>query len=281
MSSYRVTREALGARLRDLRLGAKRDQGQLAQQLGWSQSKVSRIETGSVTPSEADITAWAQAVNAPAETVTELLARLATVKSEYSAWRRQFREGTRSKQQDYIELEARTARLRVFEPILVPGLLQTAEYARYRLADVHTLYGTPDDVAEGVRTRMQRQQVLYDQGKRFQFLLLEHALRLRVCPVEVLRGQLGHLLALSTLRNVELGVIPLDSPVPTAPMHGFWIFDDELVLVETIAAELMLREPDEIALHGNVFDTLQEAARFDEDVRELLGGLLKELSSGG
>jgi Domain of unknown function (DUF5753) len=76
-------------------------------------------------------------------------------------------------------------------------------------------------------------------------------------------------------------VIPMDSPVATAPMHGFWIFDDELVLVETIAAELMLREPDEIALHGNVFDTLREAARFDEDVRELLGGLLKELSSGG
>ena len=59
----------------------------------------------------------------------------------------------------------------------------------------------------------------------------------------------------------------LDSPVATAPMHGFWIFDYELVLVETIAAELMLREPDEIALHGNVFDTLREAARFDEDMR--------------
>ena len=51
---------------------------------------------------------------------------------------------------------------------------------------------------------MQRQQVLYDQGKRFEFLLLENALQLRVCPVEVFRGQLGHLLALSTLSNVEL-----------------------------------------------------------------------------
>jgi transcriptional regulator with XRE-family HTH domain len=278
LSSYRVTREALGARLRALRLGAERDQGELAQQLGWSQSKVSRIETGSVTPSEADVRAWGQAVNAPAETIADLVARLGTVKSEYSAWRRQFREGTRSKQQDYIELEATTARLRVFEPILVAGLLQTAEYARYRLADVHTLYGTPDDVAEGVRTRMQRQQVLYDQGKRFEFLLLESALRLRVCPAEVLRGQLGHLLALSTLSNVELGVIPADSRLATAPMHGFWIFDDELVLVETIAAELMLREPEEIALYGGVFDTLREAASFDDEMRLVLAGLLKELA---
>jgi transcriptional regulator with XRE-family HTH domain len=278
LTSSRVTREALGARLRGLRLGANRDQGQLAEQLGWSQSKVSRIETGSVTPSEADVKAWGRAVHAPAETMAELLARLGTVKSEYSAWRRQFSEGTRSKQQDYIELEASTARLRVFEPILVPGLLQTAEYARHRLADVHTLYGTPDDIAEGVRTRMQRQQVLYDQGKRFEFLLLESALRLRVCPAEVLRGQLGHLLALSTLSNVDLGVIPADGQVATAPMHGFWIFDDELVLVETIAAELMLREPEEIALHGNVFDTLREAARFDDDMRLILTGLLKELA---
>jgi hypothetical protein len=217
-------------------------------------------------------------VNAPAETIADLVARLGTVKSEYSAWRRQFREGTRSKQQDYIELEAGTARLRVFEPILVPGLLQTAEYARYRLADVHTLYGTPNDVAEGVRTRMQRQQVLYDQGKRFEFLLLESALRLRVCPAEVQRGQLGHLLALSTLSNVELGVIPADSQLATAPMHGFWIFDDELVLVETIAAELMLRESEDIALYGSVFGALREAASFDDEMRLVLAGLLKELA---
>ena len=279
MSSYRVTREALGARLRELRLGAERDQEQLAQQLGWSQSKVSRIETGNVTPSEADIAAWGRAVNAPAEAIAELQARLEAVRSEYSAWRRQFRGGTRSKQQDYIELEANTTRLRVFEPILVPGLLQTAEYARYRLADVHALYGTPDDLAEGVATRMQRQQVLYDQGKRFQFLLLENVLRLRLCPVEVLCGQLGHLLALSTLSNLELGVIPADSQLATAPMHGFWIFDDELVTVETIAAELMLREPEEITLYGNVFDALREAAQFGDDMRLILAGLLKELAS--
>jgi hypothetical protein len=231
-----------------------------------------------VTPSEADIAAWGQAVNAPADTIADLMARLGTVKSEYSTWRRQFREGTQSKQQDYIELEADTARLRVFEPILVPGLLQTAEYARYLLADVQTLYGTPNDVAEGVSTRMQRQQVLYDQSKRFEFLVLESALRLRVCPVGVLRGQLGHLLALSTLSNVELGVVPADSRLATAPMHGFWIFDDELVLVETIAAELMLREPEEIALYGSVFDALREAANFDDEMRLVLAGLLKELA---
>jgi transcriptional regulator with XRE-family HTH domain len=280
LSSYRVTREALGARLRALRLGANRDQGQLAQELGWSQSKVSRIETGAATPSEADVRAWGRTVEASEETIAELLARLGAVKSEYGAWRRQFREGTRSKQLDYIELEATTARLRVFEPILVPGLLQTAEYARYRLADVHALYGTPDDIGEGVRTRMQRQQVLYDQDKQFEFLLLENALRLRVCPVDVQRGQLGHLLALSTLNNLRLGVIPTDRQVATAPMHGFWIFDDELVLVETIAAELMLREPEEIALYGKVFDTLREAAAFDDDMRLILAGLLKELAAG-
>ena len=71
-----MTREALGARLRDLRLGAKRDQGQLAQQLGWSQSKVSRIETGSVTPSEADITAtrsvWLRDDRAPDSRATAI-----------------------------------------------------------------------------------------------------------------------------------------------------------------------------------------------------------------
>jgi Domain of unknown function (DUF5753) len=125
---------------------------------------------------------------------------------------------------------------------------------------------------------MQRQQVLYDQAKRFEFLLLENALRLRVCPTDVLRGQLGHMLALSTLSNVELGVIPADSQLATAPMHGFWIFDDELVLVETIAAELMLREPEEIALYGSVFDTLREAASVGDEMRLILASLLKDLA---
>jgi transcriptional regulator with XRE-family HTH domain len=288
LSTYRAAGEALGARLRDLRLGAGLSGEQLAERLsqlpgrGWSQSKVSRIEAGRVARADPDdIAAWARACGATTAEVDKLLGDLAAVKAEYSGWRLQLRAGIRSKQRDHMELEARTTWLRAFETMVVPGLLQTGDYARYRMQDAKALYGSPDDVAEALQGRMARQQVLYDPGKRFQFVLLENAVRLRLCPPEVLRGQLGHLLSMSTLNNVELGIIPVDVEVETAPAHGFWIFDDDLVLVETIAAELMLREPEEIALYTRVFETLHRSARLGDDARAILRGMLEESAGRG
>jgi transcriptional regulator with XRE-family HTH domain len=283
LSTYRASGEALGARLRSLRLGAGLTGEQLAERLhrsqarSWSQSKVSRIEAGNVARADPeDIAAWGRACGASTAEVEELLASLAAIKSEYSAWRLQLGRGARSKQRDYMELEARSTRMRVFEPIVVPGLLQTAEYARYRLQEVQAQHGLPDDVVEAVQGRMERQRVLYDTAKHFEFLLLESAVRLQLCPPDVLPSQLGHLLTLSTLSNVELGIIPIDSRVETAPLHGFWIFDDDLVLVETIAAELMLREPEEIALYAAAFGVLRRSARFGDDARVVLRDLLKK-----
>jgi transcriptional regulator with XRE-family HTH domain len=283
LSTYRAAGEALGARLRDLRLRARLSGEQLAARLselmggGWSQSKVSRIEAGRVARAKpADVAAWAQVCGAGTAEADKLLADLAAVKAEYSAWRLQLGAGIRSKQRDHMELEARTTQLRAFETIVVPGLLQSGDYARYRMEDARALYGSPDDVADALQGRMARQQVLYDPDKRFQFLLLENAVRQRLCPPAVLRAQLGHLLTVSTLHNVELGIIPLDAEVETAPAHGFWIFDDDLVLVETIAAELMLREPDEIALYSRVFEALHRSARLGDDARAILQTILEE-----
>jgi transcriptional regulator with XRE-family HTH domain len=288
LSTYRAAGEALGVRLRQLRLDAGLTGEQLAERLsglpgrGWSQSKVSRIEAGRVARADPDdIAAWARACGASTAEVDELLARLAAVKAEYSAWRLRLGAGIRSMQLDHMELEARTTWLRAFETIVVPGLLQTHEYARYRMEDARVLYGSPDDVADALQGRMARQQVLYQPDKRFQFLMLENAIRQRLCPPEVLRGQLGHLLTVSTLPNVELGIVPVDAEVETAPAHGFWIFDDELVLVETIAAELMLREPEEIALYARVFEALHRAARLGDAARAIVQRVLQDTTSGG
>src|SRR6266498_5415335 len=92
--------------------------------------------------------------------------------------------------------------------LVVPGLLQTAEYARARFAQGVRLHKVPDDVDEAVRLRVQRQEILYRPDKRFHFVLTEAALRNRLCPVDVMLAQLDRLVALSALRNVRLGIIP-------------------------------------------------------------------------
>ena len=75
----------------------------------------------------------------------------------------------------------------------MPGLLQTPEYARYRLSESLEEIGAADDVDEAVGARMQRQQVLYRPGKRFNFVITEAVLRYRLCPPEALAGQLDRL----------------------------------------------------------------------------------------
>jgi transcriptional regulator with XRE-family HTH domain len=277
LSSYEQAREALGAELRQLRKTANLTGKQLAEQLGWHQSKVSRIETGQQTATEDDVAAWTRVADAPSDVTNNLLARLANIKVEYKAWRGQHRVGARVKQQDLLDLEARTTEIRAFDSAMVPGLLQTAEYARWQLSGAPEWYGAPDDVAEAVKVRMRRQEILYEPSRRFRFLLTEAALRYWLCPVETMRGQLDRLIALSTLANVELGIIPLDLRLPIPPLHGFWVFDDQLVTVETFGAELRLRESVEIELYSNIFDALREAAHRGDVARTALTRILEEL----
>ena len=134
--------------------------------------------------------------------------------------------------------------------------------ARWVLEAVIALRGLPND-AEGVRARLERQQMLYDPAKRFRFLVTEAALRYLLCPPEVLRGQLDRLLAVAGLPNVELAILPFDVQLPYPALHGFWMYDDKVVLVDTNTAELALRDADDIALYERLFELLWERASSD------------------
>jgi Domain of unknown function (DUF5753) len=119
--------------------------------------------------------------------------------------------------------------------------------------------------------------VLYDPAKHFRFLLTEAALRTRTCLPAALRGQLDRLMAVSGLDTVELAILPFDATLPVVPSHGFWIFDEEIVLVETLSAELTLRDSDEVALFGHIFEMLWDVAVGGEDVGTFLHELVQLL----
>ena len=274
-SDYHQAREALGARFRQLRKQAGLTGKQLAERLGWSQPKVSRIERGQRTPSEEDLLAFARVVGAPAEVADELLARVRTIHSVYAAWRLQLRGGITAGQRDALELEASARLVRAFEPWVIPGMLQTGDYARKLFADVVSLYGVPDDVEEAVRVRLRRQQLLYRPGKRFQFLIGEPALRYQFCPPAVMRAQLDLVRALSNLDAVEVSILPIGAEIPFMPIHSFWIYDHELVTVETVSTELPVRDRREVALYAQAFERLKAAARGGEAARALLTQLIE------
>jgi transcriptional regulator with XRE-family HTH domain len=275
-SDYQQAREALGARFRQLRKNAGLTGKQLAERLGWSQPKVSRIERGQRTPSEEDLQGFAQVVGATAEITDELLTRVRTVHSVHAAWRRQLAGGAAVGQHDILDLEASVRLVRAFEPAVIPGMLETDDYARKLFDDVVALYGIPNDAQEAVRIRLRRQQLIHDPARRFEFIIGEAALRSQVCPPPVMRAQLDLVRALSNLETVEVSILATDAKLPFLPLHGFWIFDDELVSVETVHTRVEARDPSEVALYLHVFGQLKAAAHGGEEARALLTRVIED-----
>jgi len=276
VSSFQRAREALGLRLRELRRDAQLTGRQLAESQGWHPSKISKIEAGKQTPSEADIKAWVRACNR-SELAVELTASLRMLEQHYVEFRRLFRTGLRANQEEIAEIETATDFTRNFESVFVPGLLQTPEYARYRLGQTHEDIFKADDIDEAVAVRMNRQQMLYRSGKRFHFVVTEATLRYLLCPPEVMAGQLDRLVSLSTLTTIRFGVIPFETQYHVAPAHGFYVYDDRMVRVENLTAVLKLTQPSEIAAHTKLFDQFAKVARYGAEARAIITRVLADL----
>ncbi len=246
--------------LKQLREAAGLSGQSLGDRLGWSQSKVAKIENGRTKPSLADVDAWADATGAAEGTRVGLAELAESASTETRAWSP--RHGTlAARNLEIARVERETTHLRNFQPAVFPGLLQTADYAR-RVVSLLDIAGTRD-VGAAVAVRMERQTVLYDQEKRFDFLLTEGALRWRPGPPALMLAQLDRLLSIMTLPNVSVGVLPYTRQQVALHTNGFTVFDlpdDPFVLVETLTQELYLHEDSDIATYREVFSRMQGAA---------------------
>jgi transcriptional regulator with XRE-family HTH domain len=276
-SNVHEARNALGKRLRELRQAAGFSGRQLAESLSWPPSKVSKLENGRQTPTDDDIREWAQATDSEGETAA-LLASLHTLEVQHAEWQRILKTGLKPRQKEHLEWDQKTRLFRAFEATVIPGLLQTAEYARFRFAEGIRRLKLPNDINEAVAARVQRQEILYRPDKRFHFVLTEAALKFRLCPPEVMLGQLDRLVSFSQLPNVRLGIIGFETQYATSPWHGFWMYDDERVLVETFSAALDLRQPQEIELYSNAFEQLAAVASYRRSARAIINRVAEELA---
>ena len=251
--------EALGIRLRDLRHDAALSGRQLAAQCEWQPSKVSKIEYGKQTPSEADIRDWCIACGFPSE-IPDLIAALRVIDAQILDWRRSLKAGTKRRQRANVTAYEKTTLFRIWEPAVVAGLLQTAAYARGVLVTVIDFYGIPDDLDEGVAARIEAQQVLTQGDRRFLILLAEAALHTRVGDAAVMRGQLERLLEVMRMPRLSLGIVPQSAPYSVPRNNAFTIYDNRFVTVATYTAELTLTQRHEVATYERAFDRLQALA---------------------
>ncbi|MDI2026981.1 helix-turn-helix transcriptional regulator [Saccharopolyspora sp. TS4A08] len=274
-SSFEQRRQEFGERLRRSRDEAGLTGRELASALGWAHSKVSKIENGKQTAEDSDVRQWLDAVGAPESDVEDVLAELSDLRVTRAAWRAQLRAGHRARQQQSLDLEHATTRLRNAEFGVVPGLLQTADYARSVFRTQAELLQVPDtDLDSSVRTRMQRQQVLY-QGKDIEIIVSQHALRHPVASPEVMLGQLDRLVSALDIPGLRFGVLPEFAQLPNITMNGFTMLDD-VVQVEHVSAELTIDDPDQVAIYHRLMDRLWQVAAEGDEARTILRGLAAE-----
>jgi transcriptional regulator with XRE-family HTH domain len=276
-TSVHQAKEGLGSRLRDMRKDAGLTGRQLAVLAGWQSSKVSKIEYGKQTPTEDDIRIWCEHCRAE-DQVADLIATVRHIEAMYVEWRRMLGTGTKRRQVASINIEAQTRLMRWYEPLLVPGMLHTAEYAAAVMARVIDFYGIPDDLDAGVAVRMERQQILYRGDHRFHFILAEQALRTMVGDIDVMSGQLDRLHTVLSLPRVSLGIIPTGSSY-RVPTNQFIMFDDRLVHVESISAELTISQPREIALYVKAFHELSRQALYGVEAQRLISTAMSRMRS--
>lgn len=240
----------------------------LAELAGWHESKISKLEYGRRPPSEADVRTYCEHLGAGNE-LPDLLATLRHIDSAYVEWRRLLGAGTKRAQHGLTKLEAETRLMRIYQPYVVPGILQTAEYAEAILRQAIEFYSIPDDLDDGISARLERQQILYRRGHRFHILIAEQVLSTDVADDDVMVGQLDRLLAVMGLPRVAFGIVPANAYCP-APSMNFVMYDARTVLVEGITAELTITQPREIAIYGRTFDALAKLAATGEQARGLI-----------
>lgn len=269
-SSAQQALRALGQRLREFRQDARLTGVQLGRLAGWHHSKVSRIERGRQSPSVNDIQAWCEHCGVP-DQIPEFMASLRAVEGMFVEWRRMERTGLRLAQEAVTPLWERTQQFRIYNPRLIPGPVQTAEYITALLTGLRVRRDLPNDVEAAVRVRVERQRVLREGNHRFAVVLEEHVLRSPIGGSQTMLEQLAHLLVVGGLPSVSLGVIPLGVDRSTMwAVEGFWMFDDDQVAVELVSGYLTITQPHEIGLYAKAFMKLSALAVYGAEARRVI-----------
>jgi transcriptional regulator with XRE-family HTH domain len=268
-STIVAARKALASRLVEIRKDAGLTGEELSSRCAWHPAKTSRIQSGKSAPSESDIRAWCSACEAVGQ-IPDLISALRSVETMYTEWRRLQRTGLRLLQESYVPQYERTRTFRVYCSVVVPGLLQTPEYAAALLESVARFQGIPNDVSEAVTARLGRAAILRQGNHRFAFLVEESVLRAGQGGPEVMAGQLGHLLSVMSLPSVSLGVIPFLPDRSLWVQETFVILDEATVEVELLTARITVTQLRELADYGRAFTRLAAMAVYGTKARSLI-----------
>lgn len=273
-----VRRRRLGSELRKLREQQGMTAEEVASRLLVSQSKISRLENGRRSISQRDVRDLCGVYGVGDERVVESLMQMAK-ESRQQGWWHAFGDVPYSV---YIGLETDAASLRVYESLVVPGLLQTEDYARAVITGMWP-EATPGEVDKRVQVRMKRQERITDPVRplRYWVVLDEAALRRVSGDERVMATQLEHLVDFSSLPHVTLQVLPYSMGAHPGMYGKFAILEFEdtsdatVVYLEGVTSDLYLEKPNDVNDYSVKYEHLRALALGPDPSREFIRDVAK------
>lgn len=263
-------RDELTRSLRELRQAAGLSGKEAAAAAGIQASKLSRIERGRTVPSESDVQLLTRIYRATRDQHQRVLEMARDVKAENR--RVVFNRDPGGFQDRIGRIEEASTLARSFSPNVIPGLLQSAAYAR---ALMRWAGWSPDLTEQALAGRLNRQRRLDDEQspRRFVIITTEGGLGWAAGPPSMMIEQLERIAATTYRPNVRVGIIPFGRPAEVFPLHSWDVFDQRAVIVGTTTATAILTEPRDVAAYVQLTDTLQQLAVYGAEAREILNGV--------
>jgi transcriptional regulator with XRE-family HTH domain len=269
-----VRRRRLMAELKRLREGAGLTQDSVAEYLDWHPTKLMRIETGRSAPHPNDVRLMVEVYGVTDQEHIAALVKLAR-DARQRGWWYSYRDILLNRYDFFIGLESEASSIRWFELAMVPGLLQTEDYAR------SVISGGPQKLcAEGVESRvevrMTRQRLLTaDDGPQLWVVLDESVIRRVVGGPGVMRSQLEWLLAVGGPR-VTIQVVPYAAGPHPGLAGPFLILgfadqaEPDVAYLETVGGNLYVDKAEEARLYAAAFDHLRAVALSTGETKAML-----------
>jgi transcriptional regulator with XRE-family HTH domain len=276
-----VRRRRLAAELRRLREAANLTHQQVADRLGigFSRAKISHIEMARVAARPIDVKAMLELYGVTGEEAEHLVALAKDAKQK--GWWDSFASVMPDSLRTYVGLESAASSIRTFQPQLIPGLLQTRDYA-YALAVAEPTHRA-EDVERWVELRLTRQEILFRPDPlRLWAIMDEAALHRLMGGRKVMRKQLLQLLATADEPHVTIQVLPFEAGAHPAIDGPFSVLgfpdqsDPDVVYLAIQNGSLYLEKEADIARYSLLFDHLQAASLSPTQSLDLIRGLVKE-----
>ncbi|MFY1636415.1 helix-turn-helix domain-containing protein [Solwaraspora sp. WMMB335] len=271
-----VQRRRLRIMLRDFRQSRQLTQKDVARELDWSTSKLIRIETGESSIAVSDLRALLAHYEVTDPEHVDQLIEMARI-AKHQTWS-SYRDVLSPALLLYLGYESSASRIRQFEPLLIPGLLQTEEYARAIIRAYSPPSRSDRDIERILQARMERQELLSREDPPEIFCLMDEAAVRRVVGKSgVMVRQLEKLKRLNELPNLHIQIVRFEAGEHPGMQGPFAILDfpdpadDDLVYLESPSAQALSGE--DAAVYVEKFFQIEDLAT----PKARLNGVMDEL----